>query len=78
MIKLETSSTPKYSKIRTRIEGLKNHNYIPCPYPDCESFGHINDISKNVLKCNNEHIFNKFYGNFTNIFLQSVILFQSS
>lgn len=47
----------KYSKIRTRIEGLKNHNYIPCPYPDCESFGHINDISKNVLKCNNEHIF---------------------
>lgn len=47
----------KYIKLKTRIEGLKNRMNIPCPYPDCESFGNVNDITHDILKCDNNHIF---------------------
>ena len=47
----------KYKKLKKRIEGLKNKDLIPCPYPDCESFGIIEFISKNFSTCENNHIF---------------------
>ncbi len=47
----------KYKKLKKRIEGLKNKDLIPCPYPDCESFGIIELISKNFATCQNNHIF---------------------
>ena len=47
----------KYKKLKKRIEGLKNKDLIPCPYPDCESFGIIELISKNFSSCENNHIF---------------------
>ncbi len=47
----------KYNKYKKRIEGLKNKELIPCPYPDCESYSNINLVSKNITKCENNHIF---------------------
>ena len=47
----------KYIKYKKRIEGLKNKELIPCPYPDCESYCNINLVSKNISKCENNHIF---------------------
>ena len=41
-----------------RIEGLKNKNLIPCPFPDCEGFANKSDIHKNfIFICQNNHYF---------------------
>ena len=45
----------KYNKIKTRIEGLKNKNYIPCPHPDCEGFALKEQIKNGILECQNKH-----------------------
>ena len=47
-----------YEKIKMRIEGLKNKNLIPCPYPDCEGFADKTNIYKNKIHvCQNHHYF---------------------
>ena len=47
-----------YEKIKMRIEGLKNKNLIPCPFPDCEGFANKSDIHKNcIFICQNNHYF---------------------
>lgn len=47
-----------YEKIKMRIEGLKNKNLIPCPYPDCEGFADKNTLNKNsIFICQNNHYF---------------------
>jgi hypothetical protein len=47
----------KYTNLYQKIEGLKNKDYIPCPYPDCEDFGKKFDVVKNLLKCGKNHLF---------------------
>ena len=47
----------KYNKMKMRIEGLKNRNNIPCPYPDCEGFAIKDKEINNTLQCQNGHIF---------------------
>ena len=47
-----------YEKIKMRIEGLKNKNLIPCPYPDCEGFANRAIEHKNkIYICQNNHYF---------------------
>ena len=47
-----------YEKIKMRIEGLKNKNLIPCPYPDCEGFADKAIEHKNkIYVCQNNHYF---------------------
>lgn len=46
-----------YTKIKTRVDGLKNKIFIPCPYPDCEHFGKEKEIKQNLLYCGNNHLF---------------------
>ena len=49
-----------YQTLITKIEGLKNHHYIPCPYPDCP--GWKDDTSNshiNIVYCQYEHTFCK-------------------
>ena len=47
-----------YEKIKMKIEGLKNKNLIPCPYPDCEGFADKNIEYKNkIYVCQNNHYF---------------------
>lgn len=47
-----------YEKIKMRIEGLKNKNLIPCPFPDCEGFANKANIHKNnIYFCQNNHYF---------------------
>jgi len=37
---------------------MKNNlNFIPCPIPDCNSYGNKSNIDKGVLKCENDHEF---------------------
>ena len=47
----------KYNKIKTRIEGLKNKNYVPCPHPDCEGFALKEKLIDGILECQNGHLF---------------------
>ena len=47
----------KYNKLYKKIEGLKNKDYIPCPYPNCEDFGKKIDVVKNLLICGKNHLF---------------------
>ena len=47
----------KYNKIKTKIEGLKNKNNVPCPHPDCEGFALKEKEVNGTLECNNGHIF---------------------
>ena len=47
-----------YEKIKMRIEGLKNKNLIPCPFPDCEGFANKSVEHKNfIFICQNNHYF---------------------
>ena len=47
-----------YQKIKMRIEGLKNKNLFPCPYPDCEGFANRTTEHKNsIYVCQNNHYF---------------------
>lgn len=56
---LNGKSLEKYNKQKMRIDGLKNPNNIPCPYPDCEGFANKENESNNTYKCQNGHVFCK-------------------
>ena len=56
---LKGKTLQKYNKLKTRIEGLKNPNNIPCPYPDCEGFATKEEERNGTYKCQNNHIFCK-------------------
>lgn len=47
----------KYNRIKLKIEGLKNKNYVPCPHPDCEGFAPKEKLIDGTLECQNGHIF---------------------
>jgi hypothetical protein len=47
-----------YEKIKMRIEGLKNKNLIPCPFPDCEGFANkAIEHKDSIFVCQNNHYF---------------------
>ena len=49
-----------YQNLITKIEGLKNHHYIPCPYPDCPGWKDDTTNSHiNIVYCQYEHTFCK-------------------
>ena len=56
---LKGKSLQKYNKQKMRIDGLKNPNNIPCPYPDCEGFALKEEEKNNIYKCQNNHYFCK-------------------
>ena len=56
---LKGKSLKKYNKLKMRIDGLKNPEKVPCPYPDCEGFALKNKEKNNTYKCQNGHIFCK-------------------
>ena len=56
---LKGKSLKKYNKQKMRIDGLKNPNNIPCPYPDCEGFALKEKEKNNTYKCQNGHVFCK-------------------
>lgn len=47
----------KYNKMKMRIEGLRNKDNAPCPYPDCEGFAIKEKEINDTLECQNGHIF---------------------
>ena len=49
----------KYKNLITKIEGLKNKERIPCPYPDCPGWAEENQSNHNILYCIKGHIFCK-------------------
>ena len=50
----------KYKYLITKIEGIKNKELIPCPYPDCPGYAEENQSkNNNIVFCNYEHIFCK-------------------
>ncbi len=49
----------KYHQLITKIEGLKNKDRIPCPYPDCPGWAEENQSNHNILICINGHEFCK-------------------
>ena len=56
---LKGNSLRKYNKLKMRIDGLKNPENVPCPYPDCEGFALKDKEKNNTYKCQNGHIFCK-------------------
>ena len=56
---LKGKSLKKYNKLKMRIDGLKNPENVPCPYPNCEGFALKNKDKNNTYKCQNGHIFCK-------------------
>ena len=49
----------KYKYLITKIEGYKNEDYIPCPYPDCPDFAQESQFETNIVICQNGHSFCK-------------------
>ena len=49
----------KYKYFITKIEGYKNEDYIPCPYPDCPDFAPESQFETNIVICQNGHSFCK-------------------
>ena len=51
----------KYNKIKKRNFILNNNNYIICPYPDCDSYGKLNEnvdnSSQNIFCVGKKHEF---------------------
>ena len=47
----------KYNKIKTKTDGLKNKNNVPCPHPDCEGFALKEEEINGTLQCQKGHIF---------------------
>ena len=43
----------------TKINGLKNKDHIPCPYPDCPGWAEDNHNHENILDCQYNHSFCK-------------------
>ena len=56
---LKGKSLQKYNKQKMRIDGLKNPNNIPCPFPDCEGFALKEEEKNNIYRCQNGHFFCK-------------------
>jgi hypothetical protein len=56
---LKGKSLRKYNKQKMRIDGLKNPDNVPCPFPDCEGFALKDNEKNNTYKCQNGHIFCK-------------------
>ena len=54
---LNDEYSEKYNKMKMRIEGLKNRDNVPCPYPDCEGFAVKEKEIYNTLQCQKGHIF---------------------
>ena len=47
-----------YQKTTVRIQGIKDKNLIPCPFPDCEGFADKYSNNKNYIYCcQNNHPF---------------------
>ena len=49
----------KYNYLITKIQGYRNEDYIPCPYPDCPDFAQESQFSTNIVICQNGHTFCK-------------------
>ena len=49
----------KYQFLMTKINGLKNKDHIPCPYPDCPGWAEDNHNHENILDCQYNHSFCK-------------------
>ena len=49
----------KYNYLITKIQGYRNEDYIPCPYPDCPEFAQESQFSTNIVICQNGHTFCK-------------------
>jgi len=49
---LKGKSLQKYNKQKMRIDGLKNPNNIPCPFPDCEGFALKEEEKNNIYIVN--------------------------
>ena len=56
---LKGKNLKKYRKQKMKIEGLKNPNNIPCPFPDCEGFANKEKEINNTYTCQNGHLFCK-------------------
>ena len=56
---LKGKNLKKYKKQKMRIDGLKNPNNIPCPFPDCEGFAVKKEEKNNIYKCQKDHVFCK-------------------
>ena len=54
---LNEESLEKYNKMKTKIEGLKNRDNVPCPFPDCEGFAPKDKEINDTLQCQKGHIF---------------------
>ena len=49
----------KYKYLITKIEGYRNEDYIPCPYPDCPDFARESQFDTDKVTCQNGHRFCK-------------------
>ena len=47
----------KYNKIKTKTDGLKNKNNVPCPHPDCEGFALKEEEINGTFQCQKGHVF---------------------
>ena len=56
---LKGKSLKKYKKQKMRIDGLKNPDNIPCPFPNCEGFAIKKEEKNNIYKCQKGHLFCK-------------------
>ena len=48
-----------YNYLITKIQGYRNEDYIPCPFPDCPDFALESQFSTNLVICQNGHTFCK-------------------
>jgi len=48
-----------YKYLMTKIEGYRNEEFIPCPFPDCPDFAPENQFNGNIVICQNGHTFCK-------------------
>ena len=56
---LSVDEFQKYQKLITKIQGLKNKDHIPCPYPDCPGWAEDNHNDINIVTCQYDHNFCK-------------------
>ena len=48
-----------YNYLITKIQGFRNEDYIPCPFPDCPDFAIESQFSSSIVICQNGHTFCK-------------------
>ena len=48
-----------YNYLITKIQGYRNEEYIPCPFPDCPDFAEESQFNTDIVICQNGHIFCK-------------------